>query len=119
MKIAIPIDNKKGMNSLLAEHFGRCPNYIFLDENGNIIEIVENISRHMGGQGLPPELIKKQGAEILLCKGIGPNAIDLFKRYDIDVYVFHVKTVQEAFDLWKNKKTKKADIEDACEEHKK
>jgi predicted Fe-Mo cluster-binding NifX family protein len=119
MKIAIPIDNKKGMSSLLAEHFGRCPNYILLDGSGSIIEIIENTSRHMGGQGFPPELIKKHGAEILLCKGIGPRAIDLFKQFDIDVYVFHVKTVQEAFDSWKSKKTRKADIEDACEEHKK
>jgi len=118
-KIVIPTDNKKGLNDLVAEHFGRCNTYTFLDENGNILEIVNNTSEHMGGSGLPPELMKKHGANVLLCGGLGPRALELCNEFGIEVYVSQAVKVNEIFSLWKNKKIKKASSEDVCEEHKK
>ena len=118
MKIVIPTDNKKGLNDTVAEHFGRCSTYTFLNEEGKYIEIIDNTSGHMGGIGLPPELMKKHNANVLLCRGLGPRALDLCKQLNIDVYVHQAKTVKEIFDLWKSKKLKKAGFDDICEEHK-
>lgn len=118
MEIVIPTDDKKGLDSTVAEHFGRCKTYTFLDEKGNVIEIISNTSEHMGGTGLPPELMKKHGADILLCGGLGPRALDLCKQLGIDVYVCQARTPKEIFELWKNKKIKRADFGDVCEEHK-
>jgi len=117
MRIVIPTDDRKGLNDKVAEHFGRCNTYTFLDEKGKVIEIIENTSEHMGGIGLPAELMKKYGANILLCKGLGPRALNLCKQLKIDVYVCQSETVKEIFELWKNKKIKKASLEDVCEEH--
>jgi len=117
MKIVIPTDDKKGLDDMVAEHFGRCETYTFLDENGKIIEIIDNTSEHMGGIGLPPELMKKHGANVLLCKGLGPRALELCRQFGIDVYVYQAHTVKEIFDLWKRKKIKKAGFDDVCEEH--
>jgi len=117
MKIVIPTDDKKGLDDTVAEHFGRCETYTFLDENGRILEIIDNISEHMGGLGLPPELMKRYEANVLLCKGLGPRALNLCKQLKIDVYVCQAETVKEIFELWKNKKIKKAGLEDVCEEH--
>jgi predicted Fe-Mo cluster-binding NifX family protein len=118
MKIVIPTENGKGLKDKVAEHFGRCPTYTFLDEKGNLIEIIKNESEHMGGIGLPPELMKKHGADILLCRGLGPRALDLCRELGIDVYVADIKSVKEIFDDWKNKKINKADIDSICEQHK-
>jgi predicted Fe-Mo cluster-binding NifX family protein len=117
MKIVIPTDNKKGLNDTVAQHFGRCKTYTFLDEKGRVLEIINNISEHMGGSGLPPELMKKHGANVLLCKGLGPRALNLCKQLGIDVYVCQAKIVKEIFEMWKNKRIKKANFEDVCEEH--
>jgi len=117
MKVVVPTDSKKGLSDKVAEHFGRCKTYTFLDEEGNIVEILENTSEHMGGAGLPPELMRKHGAEVLLCKGLGSRALDLCKKYGIDVYVYQAETVKEIFELWKNKKIKRAGLEDVCEEN--
>ena len=119
MRIVIPTDNRKGLSDKVAEHFGRCNTYTFLDEKGKLIEIIENTSEHMGGVGLPAELMKKHEAEILLCKGLGPRALNLCEQYGIDVCVCQAETVKEIFELWKNKKIKKAGLEDVCEEHRK
>lgn len=119
MKIVIPTDNKKGLKDTVADHFGRCLTYTFLNEKGEVIEIINNTSEHnMGGEGLPPELMKKYGADILLCKDLGPRALDLCNQLGIDVYVNKAETVKEIFEMWKSNKIKKAGIEDICEEHK-
>jgi len=118
MKIVIPTNAKKGLEDKIAGHFGRCLTYTFLNEKGEVIEIIDNASEHMGGSGLPPELMKKHGADILLCKGIGPRAIDLCKELGIDVYVHRIDTVRDIFKLWQDNKLQKAGVENACEQHK-
>ena len=118
MKIVIPTNTKKGLNDKIADHFGRCLTYTFLNEKGEIIEIIDNTSEHMGGTGLPPELMKKHGADILLCKGLGSRAINLCNELGIDVYVYQSEKVKDIFKLWQNKKLKKAGAENACEQHK-
>lgn len=117
MKIVIPTDSKKGLDDAVAEHFGRCNTYTFLDETGKVLDIIDNTSEHMGGTGLPPELMKKHGADVLLCKGLGPRAITLCRELEIDVYVYQANTVKEIFDVWKSGGVKKAGSEDACEAH--
>lgn len=116
--IVIPTNGKKGIKETVAEHFGRCQTYTFLDAKGNLVKIIDNTSEHMGGTGLPPELMKKNGATILICKSLGPNALDLCKKLNIEVYVNQADTVKEMFETWGAKKIKKATLEDICEEHK-
>jgi len=115
MKIVIPTNSKRGLDDAVAEHFGRCNTYTFLNEKGEVIEIIDNTSEHMGGSGLPPELMKKHGANVLLCRGLGSRALNLCKQFGIDVYVCQAETVKEIFELWKNNKIKKADFEDVCQ----
>jgi len=116
MKIVIPTDSQKGLDDTVAEHFGKCNTYTFLDEKGKVIEIIDNTSKHLGS-GLPPKLMKKHEADILLCKGLGPKALNLCKQLGIDVYVSQAETVKEIFEMWKSKKLKKADFKDVCKEH--
>jgi len=118
MKLVIPTNGKNGLDDKIANHFGRCSTYTFLNDKGEVIEIIDNISEHMGGTGLPPELMKKYGADILLCRDLGPRAINLCKELGIDVYVCQADTVKNIFKLWQNNKLKKAGVEDACEQHK-
>ena len=118
MKIFIPTNGKMGLDEKVAEHFGRCEFYTVLDEEGKLSEIIDNISRHRGGASLPPELLKKHGADVLLCRGLGMKAIDLFEKLGIDVYVCPAETVAEIYEFWKNKNIKKAGSEDACKENK-
>jgi len=117
MRITIPTNGKRGMDEEVAQHFGRCSTYTIIDENGKLLEIIDNTSEHMGGSGLPPELMKKHGTNVLLCRDLGPRAILLCKELKIEVYVGHANTVKEMFDVWKSGSMKKAGIDDACEQH--
>ncbi len=118
LKIVIPTDGQNGLNEKVANHFGRSLTYTFLNETGEVVEIIKNTSEHMGGQGLPPELMKQHKANILLCHDLGPRAISLCAELGIDVYTCQAETVKEIFNMWRNNKLKKASAEDACEHHK-
>ena len=117
MKIVIPTEGKIGLEENVAEHFGRCATYTFLDEKGEILEIVANTSEHMGGIGLPPEIMKQHQADVLLCMGLGQRALVLCEKLGLEVYVFPAEKVREIFEKWKNKELKRAVLADACKEH--
>ena len=117
MKIAIPTEGKKGLDEVVSEHFGKCDTYTFLNEEGKVSEIIDNTSEHMGGFGLPPELLKKHGVDVLLCRGLGPRAIDLCRTLGIEVYVGRAVKVKDIFREWKENKAKKAGLNDGCEHH--
>ncbi|MFA5406576.1 MAG: NifB/NifX family molybdenum-iron cluster-binding protein [Candidatus Nanoarchaeia archaeon] len=111
MKLVIPTNG-----AIVAEHFGHCKTYTFLDENGKLIEVIKNTSEHMGGVGLPPELMKAHDADILLCRGIGLRAIKLCNSLGIKVYIGQASTINELFNLWENNKLTEAGDEAACSE---
>lgn len=117
MLIAVPTNGKKGLDERVAEHFGRCETYTLLDENGKLAEVIDNTSEHMGGTGLPPELLKEKGVDVLLCRGFGPRALNMFREIGIDAFVCQAETVKDIFELWKSRKLEKAGPEDICEEH--
>ncbi len=117
LKIAVPTDGRSGLNDKVANHFGRCRTYTFLDEKGEILEIADNTSEHMGGKGLPPELLKARGADILLCRDLGPKALNLCKKFKMEVYTAQAEGVKEIFEMWRDNKLKKAGAGDTCEQH--
>jgi len=115
MKIVIPTNNDKGVSADIADHFGRCKTYTFLDKEGRVIEIIPNTSEHGGGSGLSPELMQKHGANVLLCKGVGFRAIGLCRELEIDVYIHpSAGKVENVFNAWKKGELKKATIENSC-----
>ncbi|MCD6590904.1 MAG: NifB/NifX family molybdenum-iron cluster-binding protein [Candidatus Aenigmarchaeota archaeon] len=118
MKIAIPTDGKNGLDERVAYHFGRCATYTILDEEGNVVEIIDNTSEHFGGRGMPAELLKERNVDVLLCRGIGPRAIELANNLGMDVYVGEAESVKDMFKLWKSGKLKKATLDDTCGDHK-
>ena len=115
MKIVIPTNNKDGLEDTVALHFGRCNTYTFLNQSGEVIEIIDNTSEHMGGTGSPPELMKKHGANVLLCKSLGRRALNLCAELKIKVFVSNAEKVKNIFQEWKENKIKQATPEDACD----
>ena len=114
MKIAIPTDDKK----MVANHFGRCLVYVCFDENGKELEEFKNTSEHMGGKGLPPELLKDSNVDVLLCRDLGPNAIRLCQNSRIKVFKDSNATlIADLFSNWQAGKLIEATLDEGCESH--
>ena len=86
MRIAISVETKDGLDSIVAHHFGRCPFFALIDVEGkNVtgVELIDNpfYSGHQPGQ--VPGFIKEMGADVMLSGGMGGRAIHFFQQFDI------------------------------------
>ncbi|MHA1386469.1 MAG: NifB/NifX family molybdenum-iron cluster-binding protein, partial [Candidatus Helarchaeota archaeon] len=61
MKVCIPTMGDKGLDEEVGAHFGRVPTYTIIDTETNNVEVVKNNSEHMGGVGLPAEILASLG----------------------------------------------------------
>ena len=117
MKICIPTIGNKGMDDVVGEHFGRVPTYTVVDLDKNEVKIIPNTSHHMGGHGDPPEIMLKEGVNVMICQGLGRRAISMFEGFGIDVYIGAYGTVKDAVDAFKQGKLQKASESDGCGKH--
>jgi predicted Fe-Mo cluster-binding NifX family protein len=86
LKVAFASEENNGLDSTLSHHFGRCPYYVFVEiENDQIrnVEARENPYFNAHAPGVVPEFIAKQGANVIVTGGMGPQAIDWFKRLGV------------------------------------
>lgn len=99
MRIAISAESNNGLDSTIAQHFGRCPYFAFVDIEGNEIKginILENpfFAGHEVGQ--VPGFVHEQGADVMLSGGMGGRAIQFFTQFGIDTATGARGTVKEA-----------------------
>ncbi len=117
MKVAIPTKGDGGLDSVVGEHFGRVPNYTIVDMGEKKICVVSNTSSHKGGKGYPPEIMKENDVDVMICRDIGSRAVSIFKEMGIKVFIGAKGTAKNALDDFKEGRLKSADTEHVCRGH--
>ena len=117
MRISVPSMGNKGLEDMVGQHFGRVPTYTIWDSETENVEVVSNTSEHMGGIGLPPELMNAHKVDIMLCSGLGQRAVQMFENFGIMVYVGAMGTVKDAIEAWKRGELQEVTDETACQVH--
>src|SRR3989339_1515829 len=87
MRVAVT-SKGNGMHGQIAEHFGRCPEYILIDiENGRIKKtgVVPNPYFNSHTPGAVPDFMKKNHVDLVITGGIGPMGIQALNEYGIKV----------------------------------
>ena len=108
---------ENGLNNLVGEHFGRVPTYTIVDLDTNDVKVIPNTSHHMGGQVDPPEIMAREGVNVMICQGLGRRAITMFEEFGIEVYIGASGTVKDAVEAFKQGTLQKASEGDACGQH--
>ena len=108
---------EKGLDDRVGEHFGRVPTYTIIDLETKEVKVIPNVSHHMGGQGDPPEIMAREGVQVMVCQGLGRRAISMFEGLGITVYIGASGSVQDAIDAFQQDKLQKASIDQACAQH--
>ena len=103
MRIAISVEIKGGVDSVVAQHFGRCPYFALVDLEGRevkAIEIVDNpyYGHHQPGQ--VPAFIKELNADVMLSGGMGRRAIEFFEQMGIQAATGADGTVRTALESY-------------------
>ena len=118
MKVCIPTMGEGGMQEAICQHFGRAPTFTIIDLDSGDIKVLPNVSEHMGGTGLPTETIFAEGVKVMIVGGLGPKAVSAFNQEGIEVFVGAVGTVKDAVDDWRAEILTRANLDNACSEHK-
>ncbi|MBN1486209.1 MAG: NifB/NifX family molybdenum-iron cluster-binding protein [Anaerolineae bacterium] len=103
MRIAIAADDARGLDSVAAHHFGRCPYYVFVDIEGDdikAVEVFENPYFNNHSPGTVPVFIQEHKAEVMIAGGMGRRAIALFEQYGIQPYTGAAGTVRRALEQY-------------------
>ena len=86
MKIAIPSEDDKGLESTVSMHFGHAQYYTFVDvEKDNYTAKVVKIPFAEHGPGDLPNFVKENGGDMVVAYGMGGRAIDFFNEMGIEV----------------------------------
>lgn len=117
MKISIPSSGSGGVDDMVGQHFGQVPNYTIYDTETKEVLVVANTSEHNGGIGLPPEIMSREGVDVMLCGGLGKKAVDMFEQFGIDVFVGAQGQIKDAIDAWDSGKLAKATRDNSCSGH--
>lgn len=104
MRIAVSIENQKGMDSSISFHFGRCPFYAIVkaeNDEINLEKIIKNpYYENHGGPGQVPEFIRDQDVDVMIAGGMGGRAVSFFQRFDIETVTGAQGTVKEAVEAY-------------------
>jgi len=82
MKIAIPLTN-----GLLAQHFGHCEHFAFIDVDTTKKEILASAQEVAPEHepGLLPRWLRDRGVTVVIAGGMGPRAQTLFAQAGVEV----------------------------------
>ena len=103
MRIVVSADNKEGLDSIVAPHFGRCAHYVVVDVDGGQVAQVQTVDNpfydgHEPGQ--VPGFIHSLGADVMLAGGMGGRAIMFFQQFGIEGVTGAAGTVRQALERY-------------------
>jgi len=91
MKVCIPTMGENGLNNFVGEHFGRVPTYTIVDLDTDDVKVIPNTSHHMGGQVDPPQIMVKEGVNVMLCQGLGRRQSPCSKNSVLKYILVHLE----------------------------
>jgi len=129
MKLAVPARDDRGLDAEIGEHFGRSPYFTVWDTETGKVEVVPNSNPIHGpgasggqgegheqhhGHGFAFQTLSSQGVDVLVCRGLGMRALQLFAANGVRVYCGVEGKVSDAIEAWKKGDLSEAGPENAC-----
>jgi predicted Fe-Mo cluster-binding NifX family protein len=116
-RVIVPVEDQKGLNARLAEHFGRAPYYavVDLDENGKVanVKTVPNVGEHAGGMGYSHDNILEYQPKAIIVYGMGPRGLMSFQNTGVAVLKANANTVGEVVAAYREDKLQ--ELTEGCE----
>jgi predicted Fe-Mo cluster-binding NifX family protein len=107
-RILIPVEDAVGLDSKVAQHFGRAPYFASIDITGRgqvtNINIERNTGEHMGGAGHPHENILNLKPNVIIACAMGPGGLQSFQAAGIIVLKAEGNTAKDVIENLKEGK---------------
>ncbi len=119
MKILIPTNDDKGLESTLSKHFGKARYYTLVDDENDPKE-VKSFANVQEGHSCSnsAQKILALSPDVLIVGGIGANPARIFKEQGLKVMIDgSSKTISEVLDAYKNGKLVSIEGKGTCSSH--
>jgi predicted Fe-Mo cluster-binding NifX family protein len=118
MKVCIPIEEYRGLNSTVYGHFGSAPVFALVDTATLAVEPLNNRDEHhQHGACSPLKAMGGHAVNAVIVGGIGAGAIRGLHAAGIDVFQFVDGTVAEAVKQFKAGTLRTLGLGQACAGH--
>ncbi len=115
MKIAFPVKENKGLDSLVNDHFGVASQFLVVDTQTKEFEILPNQKAQEGSSCKDGFIDKTAGVSAVVTKCIGDGSQRGLHAEEIKVYAAKADTVGENLDLLNRGELKLFHIFDLCQ----
>jgi len=88
LRIAVPSNCDSGLDGPISEHFGHTPCFVLIDIEGDAIKdvkVIRNPHYLEHRPGVVPEFLAEKGVNLIICRGMGWRAQNIFQQYGIKV----------------------------------
>ncbi len=100
MKVAVPVAEYRGLDSLVYGHFGSAPVFVLVDSEAMSVEALGNPDQtHVHGQCSPMKALAGAMPDAVVVGGIGTGAVLGLRQAGIKVYRATGGTVADALSL--------------------
>ncbi len=100
MKVCVPTSDAGGMEDQVSHHFGHSPTFTVVDTDTGETKVIEN-GAHGSGTCAPTERIRDSGATVVVCSGLGANAMSALRARGIEVFVGATGSARTAVEQFK------------------
>jgi predicted Fe-Mo cluster-binding NifX family protein len=98
----------RDLTAAIDPNFGRARFFLFVDVDGQLAEVVENIASAHGAGVQAAQAVSAKGANVVITVSVGPNAYGGLHAAGIEVYTGASGTVQEALTAYRAGKLERA-----------
>lgn len=118
MKICIPVNENKGMESTVYNHFGSAPLFLIYDSEKEDVKVLENKDlHHEHGKCQPLKAISGESVDAVIVGGIGMGAISRLNSEGIKVYKMGADTLLKNIELFNSGKLAEFSTSNCCDHH--
>ncbi len=117
--IAVPSETKGGIEDNISGHFGHCGIYTLVkisDDGTKEIILLNNIPHSEGGCLAPVSLLKDNGVDVIIAKGMGMRPLMHFNEMGIKAfYAGECVTVNDAVSAFEKNELPQFDTDYTCQ----
>jgi len=118
MKLCIPVEADRGMQSPVFGHFGSAPVFAVHDTETGDTTFTENENEHHAHGGCQPlAALDDRAVDAIVVGGIGARAVMRLNAQGIKVYRAVPGTLADAVDAWKAGRLAEIAVDEACSHH--
>lgn len=116
MKIAFPVKENRGLESIIDEHFGGAENFLIVDSSTKKIEHMTNQKTTSEGSSCKAGVFKKEArVDAVVTRCMGDGSKKNLTALNIMVYQAQKESVLDNLELFENNQLKLFHIFDHCQ----